>query len=449
MKRSIKLLTTLLIGATIVVSGCGNNSSAPSSGSGGNTGNSEAPQIKLTLTDSWTTTSTQAVDIVHRKLIEQFKSENPNVEISEDILDNASLKTKIKTLAAGNSLPDVFMLLGSDAKMLLENKRIMPLDDILAQDEEWKNGFIPAAFSDFMIDGQLTGAPMQMTSTSIVYYNANILKQAGYETFPATWDEFIDALKKIKELGYTPISMGNKDQWVAGSGLLSPLGDRFTGTEWFNSIRDKQGAKFTDPEFVGTLTAIKELSNLGAFNSDINSLDNSQQRTAYYNGKAAMFIEGGWAVSSLVTDAPKEVLDQTHLAVLPVVNGGKGEANATSGGSGWAIALNAELEGEKLEAALKLVKLLTGEQAANMKAELGDSSGTAATDYDKSKSSPLFEEYLQLLSSVEMTPVYDIQLSPEIIQTMNKGLQELLIPGDHKTPEKLAEEIQEAYENAL
>jgi raffinose/stachyose/melibiose transport system substrate-binding protein len=386
--------------------------------------------------------------MVNRELIEQFKKENPNVEISEDIMDNASLKTKIKTLAAGNNLPDVYMMLGSEARMFLENKLVMPIDDLLAADPEWKDGFNPASFGDLTIDGQLTGAPMSMGSGSIIYYNADILKKAGYDKFPTTWDEFIAALKKIKELGYTPISMGNKDQWVAGTCLLSALGDRFTGTDWFNSIRDKKGAKFTDKPFVDTLSAIKELSDIGAFNSDINSLNNSQQRTAYYNGKAAMFLEGGWAVSSLVTDAPKDILANTHLAVLPGVAGGAGNANATAGGAGWAVALNANLEGEKLDAAVKLVKLLTGGTAAKMMAERGDVSGSYAKDFDKSKAAPLFQEYLELLNNGTMTPIYDVQLSSDIIQTMNKGLQELLVPKSKKTPEKLAQEIQDTYSNS-
>jgi raffinose/stachyose/melibiose transport system substrate-binding protein len=449
MKRSVKLISTLLIGVSVVMTGCGANSaSKDDTASNTASGSDTSPKIKLTLADSWTTTSTQAVDVVHRQLIDQYKKDHPNVEISEDILDNASLKTKIKTLAAGNNMPDVFMMLGSDAKMFLDNQRIQPIDDLLAQDPAWKNGFIPDAFNDFIVDGKMTGAPMQMTSTSIVYYNQEIFKKAGFDKFPATWDEFITALKKIKEMGITPISMGNKDQWVAGSCLLSSLGDRFTGTDWFNSIRDKKGAKFTDKPFVDALAAIQELTKLGVFNSDINSLDNSQQRTAFYNGKAAMFLEGGWAVSSIATDAPKEILNNTHLALLPGVTGAPGKANATAGGSGWAIALNKNLEGEKLKAAVELTKLLTGETAANMTAERGDVSGSVAKNYDKSKSTPLFVEYLKLLENSKMTPVYDIQLSPDIIQVMNKGLQELLIPKTPQTPEKLAKEIQDAYSNS-
>ncbi|MBB3114688.1 ABC-type glycerol-3-phosphate transport system substrate-binding protein [Paenibacillus phyllosphaerae] len=87
--------------------------------------------VTLTLAHSWTATSTTAVDSVHRSLVERFVQDNPAITLSEDVLDNASLKVKIKTLAAANALPDVFMLLGSDARMLLDNKLIMPVDELL------------------------------------------------------------------------------------------------------------------------------------------------------------------------------------------------------------------------------------------------------------------------------------------------------------------------------
>jgi raffinose/stachyose/melibiose transport system substrate-binding protein len=442
MYTSVRYAFILLAAALLLLSACSSPSAYVADNSAAH---SQSAKIKLTLTDSWTATSTQAIDVVHRELIDQFIKENPQIELSEDTLDNASLKSKIKTLAAGNNLPDVFMMLGSNAKMFLDEKLILPVDDLFAQNLQWYNGFIPEGFKDLTFDGVTAGAPMQMTITSLVYYNRDIFRKAGYDEFPSTWDKFIDALTKIKAMGIIPISMGNKDQWVAGSCLLSTLGDRFTGTDWFDSIRGRTGAKFTDQPFIDALAAIKQLSDLGMFNADINSLDNMQQRTAYYEGKAAMFLEGGWAVSSVLADAPQPILEHTRMALLPVVKGGKGLPFAASGGSGFAIALNANLQGEKLAAAVKLVQLLTGETAANRLAERGDISGSMAAPSAKTKSYPLFEQYLQLLPKTRITPVYDVRLSPEIIQVMNNGLQELLQPGSSLTPAELAGQIQEAY----
>ncbi|MBB3114689.1 ABC-type glycerol-3-phosphate transport system substrate-binding protein [Paenibacillus phyllosphaerae] len=285
---------------------------------------------------------------------------------------------------------------------------------------------------------------MQMTLTSVIYYNADIFKRAGYSAFPSTWEDFLDAIPRIRSLGITPISMGNKDQWVAGSCLLSALGDRFTGTAWFDGIVGRKGPAFTDQPFVQTLAAIKQLSDVGAFNDDMNRLDNFQQREAYYQGKAAMFLEGGWAVSSVIADAPPAILEQTHLSVLPQVPGGAGLPLSSAGGSGWGIALNANLKGEKLQAAVKLIKYLTGDTAANEMAAKGDISGSFATIRDQA-SPPLFSEYIVLLDSVQLTPVYDVRLPPDVVQVLNEELQHLIMPGSSLTREEAANSIQAAY----
>ncbi|WP_274652096.1 extracellular solute-binding protein [Paenibacillus humicola] len=448
----MKKATMLALGTTaamLALSACGasgGKDAAPGGASDSGSNGGSAPSIKLTLEDRLLETSTEGAVIAHRKMIDEFKKEHPNVEISEESLQDATYKTKIKTLAAGNDMPDVFELLGSDAQMFVDNKLIMPLDDIMNQDSEWKKGFIPSTLKDFTVNGVLAGAPMQMLSTSLIFYNKDIFDKVGITEFPKTWKEFTDAIDTLKAKGYTPISLGNKDKWVAESSILSELGDRFTGTDWFNSIKNNQGAKFTDKPFVDALTALQSLSKMGAFNSDLNSIDNSQQRTAFYNGKAAMFFEGDWAISSLSSEAPQEIKDATHLAILPSVEGGAGKANVVSGGAAWAFAINANLKGDKLQAAIDLVKKLTGVEEANAAAENNAVAATIPTDYDKSKVVPLFNEYLEMFKNLEQSPIYDGQLSPAVIETMNNGLQDLLI--QRITPEQLAKDIQSTYEGS-
>lgn len=36
-----------------------------------------------------------------------------------------------------------------------------------------------------------------------------------------------------------------------------------------------------------------------------------------------MFIDGGWAMADVVQNAPKDVLGNTHIALMPSVAGGK------------------------------------------------------------------------------------------------------------------------------
>ncbi|CAK4853270.1 unnamed protein product [Aphanomyces euteiches] len=329
--------------------------------------------------------------------------------------------------------------------MFAKNQTVAALDDTLSGDAAWKDGFLPSSFNDLSSDGKIYGVPFSMLATHVIYYNKKIFADAGFAAFPETWTDFKSAIEKIKAKGITPIALGNKEQWVAESCVLSALGDRFTGSDWFTSINAKQGAKFTDPDFVKSLTALQDLAKMGAFNKDLNSINNDQQKTLYFNGKAAMFMEGSWAIGAVMA-APKDIADNTGVAVFPSVEGGKGEAKATSGGAGSGYAVGIKGYDAKKEAIAKVLKAISGADFAKSLAEKGEPVAFKVADYDKSKVTSLAVKYAELSAELKFTPIYDSYLNPAIVSKMNAGLQDLLI--STVTPEELAKRIQAEYEKA-
>lgn len=379
-----------------------------------------------------------------RKAMETFKKSNPNVEVKEEVLGVDTYETKIKTLGAANELPDIFLIKGSMVDTFYEGNLIAPLNDALESDPAWKRRFIEGIFEDFKRGDKILGIPFQAMPTSLIFYNTEIFKEAGIKEFPKDWNKFKDAVKKLKARGYIPIAAGNKGKWLVESCILSTLGDRFTGTEWFISIRDRKGAKFTDPRFVSALKAIDELVKMKAFNSDINSIDNNQQRTLYYNKKAAMFFEGAWAISLMINEAPKDVLKATEIAIIPPVPGGKGEPNTISGGAGWAFQINARLTGARRNAAVAILKALSSDTYARTVIENNGFPATKVANFDENKLAPLARKYQEIAQKCKYVPVYDVQLPSGIVEVMNSGLQEMIM--GTVTPEKLAQKIQQEYE---
>lgn len=406
----------------------------------------KSPEEKVTLTFThFFTNDKSAISEGFYSAMNEFKKSHPNVTITQEVLSHDSYETKIKTLGAGNELPDVFVIKGSMVDTFYDGNLIAPLNDDLNSDMAWKNSFVEGAFDDFKRGDKILGIPIQVQPTSLIFYNKEIFKSAGIDEFPKDWNKFKDVVRKLRAKGYIPIAAGNKGKWLVESCILSTLGDRFTGTDWFVSIRDRKGAKFTDPEFVSALRAIDELSKMKAFNSDINSIDNNQQRTLYYNKKAAMFFEGGWAISLTVNEAPKDVLDATELAIIPPVPGGKGQSNAISGGAGWAFQINSKLTGSQRKAAIELLKALSSDAYSRPMLELGGFPATRVTSYDESKLSTLAKKYQQIAARSKYVPVYDVQLSAGIIEVMNSGLQDMII--GRITPENLAKKIQQEYQS--
>lgn len=375
--------------------------------------------------------------------LDAYTAANPLVKVTYQGLDQTNYQTKINALAAADDMPDLFMLKGSWTKTFVDNGWVTDITNDLNADTAWKDGYIKGGFDNATVDGKIYGVPQESMTTSLIFYNADMWSSIGYSKFPATWTELNDAVAKFKAKGITTFVMGNKANWPAESDWLSTLGDRATGTAWTNSILSKGGAKFTDPDFIFGLKTFQDLAKAGAFNADINSLDDSEQNTVYFNKKAAAICTGTWFIPMVDSTAPADVKAATHLAILPSLEGGKGDANAASGGPAWFLSLSNKVTGDnadKYKAASALLKTLTDNNQADITASLGGVTAWADPTYDKSKASPLFNEYNDLIKNVTATPIYDASMDSSVIQTMNVGLQELLI--NATTPEKLADQIQ-------
>lgn len=429
-KKSLSLL--LVVCMTLSLAACNKTEK---------TKESEEVKIELSLLDFFI--PGDGVTQAFEPLFKQFLEDHPNVTIDEESISNADTATKVQTLAVANELPDIFMIKGQMAKSFVENEKVYPLDEILNSEPEWQNNFKEGVFSNFIIEGKTYGIPFQVTNTCI-YYNSAMFEQAGISEFPSTWDDLLVAVEKLKMIDIVPIALGNKEKWNAESVIMSTLGNRSTGNEWYQSIRENNGAKFTDDVFVEALTALSDLAVAGAFNVDVNSIDGAQQRQMYMNGKAAMTIDGTWAISDFDSNSPQEVLEATEIAALPSLTGGLGNQEAITGGAGWAFAINADIEPEKLEAAKAFLVAMTGKEYAKLAIESGTLTAAYPSERKVDTSKVIQTKFDTFAEGRPFIPVYDHQLSSGVIEVMNIGLQELLI--GLVTPIELAERIQLEYE---
>lgn len=445
--KKMWILALSLVMAFGLITACGNNDSSSSNtgaaegtstGTASNASEAPAEKVKLSFWHTWT--GDDNLTKAYLNLIDQFQKDHPNIVLDIQAMPMDAYKTRLKTAAAANEMPDVFLTwAGAMTKELAAGKAVKPLNDLLDGKPEWKNAFLANSFNDFTVEGQIYSVPMELTPTSLVYYNQSFFDQYGVKV-PATWDELKQAVETFKENKVIPIALGDKAAWLAQSSIMSALGDRVTGTEWFLNAASQNGAKFTDPEFVQALTYLQELAKIGAFQEGFISIDNAGQQQLYNQGKAAMFIEGAWAVTNLVAQSPKEILDATHVTILPSIPGGKGKANSTSGVAGVGPAISASMEEAKKEAAYELVYALAGPEAQRMSLE-NNKLVSYKIDVPADKVSPLFAELNQLIGTLELSPVYDAVLTSAGTDAVNNGLQELLLGGD---PQKIAAKIQDA-----
>jgi ABC-type glycerol-3-phosphate transport system substrate-binding protein len=382
-----------------------------------------------------------------RTVMENWLADHPNVKLEESTMAQTDFATKIQALAAAEDLPDMFFVKGSWMTNFQNSDLLMPLNDII-DNYEHKDKIYPSAFDACTDDdGNIYGIPNQQSLTSLVYYNAELWKQAGFDEFPKTWAEVEQAAEYFQQNDIVPFALGNKDLWPSESCWLSAVGDRYTDTEWTNKIiAGDPSAKFTDPDFVASLQFMADLAPI--LNEDYNSIGNTQANEFYYcTGKAATMVEGQWAIGTINASADENVVKNTKIALLPTVDGGKGRANVSSGGYGWFASINSQIEpGAKLDA---IASLLMDTGCYEMSKHYLENYGLVGTcqvdDPDLSKVSDLAQQYTALADQLDgLVPTYDLLMEASVIEVMNTGLQEVL--NGTKTPEDLAQEIQAEQE---
>lgn len=434
-KRLTQKWIAMICGAAmlaLLMAGCGGGSETAGSG-GGNGGE----KVSISIWHNWTGQDAKAVAM--RKIIEDFRAQNPEIEVVDEGLPTDGLKTRLRTVAAADEMPDLFVM-WPDAmtKEFVKGDLLQPVDDELNAKPDWKNGFIPNALDGYTVDGKIYSVPMNLAPSSFIFYNDALFKKHNVKV-PETWAELEAAVQTFSDNGVIPIALGNKANWVAQSTFFSTVADRITGTDWFLKAVEQDGAKFTDPEFIEALKTFQKLGEINAFQEGFNSLDETQMMQLYFQGNAAMVINGGWALANLVNNAPPEVLDNTHITIVPAIAGGKGDPATTSGVVGTGLGVSKKLDGGKKEAAMKLFYALAGPDG--QKATLGSSTLVSYNiELDKSKAHPLFVELYDLVQGIKIVPVYDSKLGSATVEVVNNGLQELLMGGK---PEDIARKIQD------
>ncbi|WP_028544085.1 extracellular solute-binding protein [Paenibacillus taiwanensis] len=440
MRKSLLLVLVMMV-AVSVFTACSGSQNTGKGTSDGGTGKEE--KVALSLWHNFTGDDLRARTM--REIVDKFKNDHPNIDLNIQAIPPDGYKARLKTVAAANEMPDVFLMWpGTMTKEFQGGDLLQPINELLDSKSEWKSGFLPGSFDGFTIDNQIYSAPMGLSPTSILYYNQAIFDKYQLQV-PKTWDELIKAVESLKSNKVTPIALGNKAAWLAQSSIISSLGDRVTGSEWFLKAAAQDGAKFTDPEFVKALELLQQLQQAGAFQEGFNSIDNTQMEMMFAQGQAAMMIDGGWALTNLSANASKEVLDQMGATVLPSVPGGKGDPNTTSGVVGVGLGLSKKVEGKKKEAAHELILAMSGPDAQKRTLE-ANQLVSYKVELDESKVSSLFAKVYKLMNSVQRTPVYDAILTSAGADAVNNGLQELLMGGK---PQDIAQKIQDAQAKSI
>jgi len=366
-----------------------------------------------------------------------FEKANPTIKI-EPVYTGSYQDTiaKALTVLKSNEPPHFAILAASEMFTLIDEDAIVPIDEMLrtADDKKWLDGFYKAFMENSQTGGKTWAVPFQR-STTVLYYNKDLFKEAGLdpETPPKNWDEQLAFAQKLTKRD----AAGNTTQWgvqIPSSGFPYWL---FQGLTTQNDVRLVNDAgnrtSFDDPKAVEALQYWIDLATKHKVHPP-GIVEWGTTPRDFFERKVAMM----WTTTGNLTNVRDNAKFPFGVAMLPA---GKQFGSATGGGNFYVFKKTTAAE---REAAMKFIRFATEPERA---AQWGIDTGYVAVRPDAFETARM-KEYVakfppaavardQLKFAWAEFSTHDNQ---RVTQALNNGLQAAIL--GTKTPKAAMEEAQ-------
>lgn len=431
--RRLNASTGLLATSALLLTGCA------TAGTDGN--NDDEPlEVSDQVTDDDVTLRLAYVDDPPTEaLVEGFMEEHPNITIETEQTDFTNYVSSITRSMSSDDAPDIAQYNPGAMRSLVPAGHIMDLTDY-SELYDWEESFPPASLEQLMSDdeaqefgtGGLYAAPGSLSVLG-VYYNAEVLAEAGIDSPPDDLDEFEEALDAVADTDAAPLSLGNLE--VGGihlwNAVLNTLGDRDEYLDW---VYGASGATIeTDAAQEAALT-LDEWTDAGYISSGANATSDADALADFTSGDSAFHVTGNWNASAV----EEELGEDAGFFVLP---GDEAEAAPVASGSSVAYSISAGTEHPDEAAAF--LEWLNSPDAAEIQVEAGfmpvDTEADVAED---ELLGDVAEAFTPVAEEDNIVPFPDFA-SPGMGDVLTSGLQGV-VSGEQEAEEFLAS-LQEAW----
>jgi ABC-type glycerol-3-phosphate transport system substrate-binding protein len=205
-----------VVSLAALLSGC--PGATPPAGSGTSSspgGTASGGSVKL---EFWHTRRGSQEDLL-KAVCDEYEAKNPNVQLEPVYQGNYdALNKKIRASIQAKSVPALAVAYESHVTEYMANEVVRPLDDLVKEPE---TGLSEADLADIpeqylasnrykQFNNQLLSFPFTK-SNLVMYYNKTLLKKAGFDAPPATWDEFEKQAAAVTRLIGKPAYACNPD----------------------------------------------------------------------------------------------------------------------------------------------------------------------------------------------------------------------------------------------
>lgn len=374
-------------------------------------GRSERPVIELEMISIQPQEDYSDIE----KIINKFNENNTdNINICYKAYPMEEYKIVLARKMATGDVPDLFFSWSAGfLKPYVQSGKVMALNQVLKEDEEWLNQYKQEDFKTLTFNENIYGVPISKCLT-VVYYDKQMFNQFNVKE-PRTYEEFIEICEVFKKNGVVPLKLQN-DPWYSGQLFFQII----------NSISEKKNLSVEKPSSIKWnegkyIEAAKKLAQL---NTNHYISDNFLEIEDYeIKEQWAMCLDGNWATSWLESSG-----NTYGVFVMPSMK----EDNNTGAIGGIDRSFAIAESSENKEAAIKVLKALVEEENQRLMCYESKIIPIIDLELDVHEVGALYNEVYSLYKNIsEFNLNIDVKFGMEFGNVFNEVAQAIIAGEDY------------------
>ena len=233
--------------------------------------------------------------------------QNIKLTINLEMPSSDQYESVLQARLTGDDAPDLYTVHSNNLKVYNEAGNLADLSGQPFVSKLYEN-----VRDTVTVDGKVLAVPIESMAWGVLY-NKAIFAECGL-TAPKTLDELKNVVSVLEAKGYTPFMLAFQEQWVPQLMTALTLGGKVSGelTDWVDRMYKDAGSYEEVREIFDVIDLIMQ------HGTDRAMEEGSQAGAAdFANGKAAIFLQGTWAASTIMETNPDF---QLGVFALPINN---------------------------------------------------------------------------------------------------------------------------------
>jgi multiple sugar transport system substrate-binding protein len=349
---------------------------------------------------------------VWQELLDAFKKAHPDIDVKATFVDEEAYKVQLPGWLT-TVAPDVVNWHNGERMAYYARRGLF--DDLSGdwQKNGWNEMYASTKESS-SYNGKQYAAPTVYYSWGL-FYRKDLFQKVGINEEPKTWDQLMDACKKLKAAGITPFAVGGRDAWTL-AGWFDYLDLRLNGNAFHQQLM-AGNVPYTDPRVKKVYTTWKQLIDDHDFIDNALSYDLDGAQPFLFQGKAAMMLMGTFITGGF----PAAVKPNMGYFQFPII-----DSKVPTAEDGPVESLHIPSKAKnKADAHTFLAFIETPENGAKLAAGLGSLSANSKSPEPED---PISKIGFKILSNTKggIAQFYDRDMTKEMADEGMKGMQQFV-----------------------